>query len=228
MTMHAQREPMKIMTEHHEILVLHAIDVIRNTAAERWKHHAFGLLQISLTPAHRLNLWAPELRTVDLDHGSWHTHRADIHATVLAGSVCNTEVISACADVRRLVDVWEVPNGAGHPACASLSGPFRRVATGQLIGYRTTEHAAGSSYSVQRGDGHCTESGPLGAVTSALVMDMVDEPATVFVAPGVRPARAFDLRCSEATIDTARDRGLALLIDALERRRTRTGGGSRT
>ncbi len=203
-------------TEHHRNLVEHAIAEIQTAPAGRWKHHGFGLLQIALTPAHRLNLWAPELRTtVDLDHGSWHTHRARIHATVLAGSVRNTEINPAPAAVARLVDVWEVPNGARHPACASLSGPFRRVATGQLIGYRTTEHVAGSSYVVEQGDGHCTESGPLGAVTSALVMDMVDEPATVFVAPGMRPALAFDVRCSDALIDEIRLRAISLLRGVL-------------
>ncbi len=209
------------MNEQHRILAQHAIWAIQQTPAERWKHHGFGLLQLVLTPAHRLNLWAPELRIVDGDHGSWHTHRARIHATVLAGLVFNTQTTTPHHEwlfarrdgtrPQRLVDVWQVPNGAG----ALLPGPFRRVATDQRIGYRTTEHGGGGSYVVERGDGHCTESGPLGAVTSALVMDMDDEPATVFVAPGVRPARAFADRCSEATINAVRDRCVALLIDAL-------------
>jgi hypothetical protein len=126
---------------------------------------------------------------------------------VLAGSVRNTEVISAaCARVQRLVDVWEVPNGAGQ--VDSLTGPFRRLATDKLIGYRTAERGAGGSYVVEQGDGHCTESGPLGGHGAG--DDMVDGPATVFVAPGMRPAPAFDARCSDALVDEVRLRAVSL------------------
>lgn len=195
-------------TEQHRKLTEHALAVIEGTAAAKWKQHGFGLLQVSMTPAHRLNIWADELRTIGRDDGAWHTHRARIHATVLAGSVYNTE-IGLASERRARVDLWEVPHRG--------DGDMRRVQLDKDVGVGTPEKVtAGGSYTIELGRAHWTEPGPFGAVTSALMMDMVDTMATVMVEHGRTPSPAFEDRSEADLIDKFRHRAIMLLHEVLD------------
>jgi hypothetical protein len=197
-----------VITEQHRKLIEHALAVVEKTTD--WKHHGFGILQVTVTPAHRVNIWAPELRTIGRDEGAWHTHRARIHATVLAGSVFNTRVGWWHPDEGgpcTPVDVWEVPHRG--------TGAMRRTHAATVTVGTRTRVDAGESYVVERGAGHWTEPGPDGAVTSALMMDMVDTRAAVFVPRrGGIPAAAFG--AVEADVVKVRERAAVMLRAVLE------------
>jgi hypothetical protein len=202
-----------VITEQHRKLLEHALEVVEHT--DEWKHHGFGILQVTVTPAHRLNLWAPELRTIGRDAGAWHTHRARIHATVIAGAVFNTPVQIERPRIDRSpacvpVEVWEVPHRG--------NGEMRRSHAATVVVGPRSRIDAGRSYVVERGAGHWAEPGPNGAVTSALMMDMGDTTASVFVPRGMSPAPAFGARgeFGAGVVKVVRERAAGMLRAVLE------------
>lgn len=197
------------MTDQLQQLRRAAIEALQSSApGVRWRHHGVGMLQLYLTPSHRLHVWHESLLAPGItESGAIHDHRFDLHSTVLAGSIRNSALREA-HDGSLHFDIWEIPR-----ASKGTTSELRRV--GEFRGYRGHHrviHASGC-HRVPRGDFHWARpDGQEVAVTSVLVMDKRDRPARLLCPPGVRPKHAFDFSVDRKVIEDVKMAAVQALL----------------
>lgn len=163
---------------------MHAVDA----PTLEWRHHGTGMLQAYVSPCHRLHVWHPALLLPGMrESGAWHDHRFSFTSTVLTGRIRHHRILEA--EHGPHLAMWKIP-GASSGSTEDLiqAGSGRFAFAPEEIMER------GASYTVRRGEFHHAHQliGDGVAVTSVLLWDKRDEPATLLAPEGTTPAHAFE------------------------------------
>lgn len=209
------------MTPHVRELQTMALERVRNDPPKKWRHHGIGVLQLYLTPAHRLHVWHRDLMVSNVSNGGpMHDHRFDIYSTVLAGvlEVSHFRRVRPSDPQAREYSVWSVEGASGGTTSDLQSQGSIFLAEDPAYGV-----PPGAQHSARRGEFHWARlptdfHHPCDlAVSSVLRHSMWHHPARILAPMGVRPTHAFETRADTETIRKVLDQAAASLEAELQR-----------